>query len=212
MEIPLNARVECTDGICGHSVYVVIDPVFDRVTHFVVRLDTSPNAEYIVPVDLITRTIVGTIRLSCDKEEIVKMNPFIRTTFIQENVPDRNFRYPGGIYSSESYYYLPYVTSEPTLKVPREHLQIPVGELAVKRGARIEATDGYVGTLAEFVVNPNTNHITHLVLREGHLWGKRDVIVPLSAMGEIRNNTVFLNINKPQMEILPSFLVDRRWS
>jgi len=212
MEIPLNARVECTDGICGRSVYVLIDPVFDRVAHLVVKLDASPNADYIVPVDLIKNTIVDTIRLSCDKAELVKMDPFIRTAFIQESVPDRNFKYPGGIYSAESYYYLPYVTSEPTLKVPKEHLQIPVEELAVKRGARVEATDGYVGTIAEFVVNPNTNHITHLVLREGHLWGKRDVIVPLSAMGEISDNTVFLNIDKLQMEILPSFLVNRRWA
>jgi len=212
MEIPLNARVECTDGICGHSVYVLIDPVIDRVTHLVVKLDASPNAEYIVPVDLITKTIVDTIRLSCEKKELVKMDPFIRTTFIQETVPDRNFKYPGGIYGAESYYYLPYVTSEPTLKVPEEHLQIPLGELAVKRGARVEATDGYVGTIAEFVFNPNSKRITHLVMREGRLWGKRDVVVPLSAMGEIRDNTVFLNINKLQMEILPSFLLNRRWS
>lgn len=212
MEIPLNARVECTDGICGQSIYVLIDPVFDRVSHFVVKLDASPNVEYVVPVDLITKTIANTIRLSCDKAELVKMDPFIITTYIQETVPDRNFKYPGVIYSAESYYYLPYVTSEPTLKVPREHLQIPVGALAVKRGARVEATDGYVGTIAEFVVNPNTNHITHLVLREGHLWGKRDVIIPLSAMGEIRDDTVLLNMDKLQMEVLPSFLVNRRWA
>jgi sporulation protein YlmC with PRC-barrel domain len=212
MEIPLNARVECTDGICGRSVYVLIDPVFDRVTHLVVKLDASPNNEYIVPVDLISRTIVGTIMLTCNKSDVLKMDPFIKTTFIQETVPDRNFKYPGGFYGGESYYYLPYVTSEPALKVPEEHLQIPVGELAIKRGARVEATDGYVGAVSEFVVNPNTNRITHLVLREGHLWGKRDVIVPLSAMGEIRDNTVFLNIDKLQMELLPSFLVNRRWA
>jgi hypothetical protein len=37
MEIPLNAQVECTDGICGRSAYVLIDPVFDQVTYLVVR-------------------------------------------------------------------------------------------------------------------------------------------------------------------------------
>jgi hypothetical protein len=29
MEIPLNAQVECTDGICGRSMYVLINPVID---------------------------------------------------------------------------------------------------------------------------------------------------------------------------------------
>jgi sporulation protein YlmC with PRC-barrel domain len=93
-----------------------------------------------------------------------------------------------------------------------EHLQIPPGELAVQRGASVEATDGYVGKVAEFVVDPKSRHITHLVLREGHLWGKKDVIIPLSAMGEIRDDSVFLNIDKDQIELLPTFLVHRLWS
>ena len=37
MEIPLQAQVECTDGLCGRSVYVLINPVTDQVTHLVVK-------------------------------------------------------------------------------------------------------------------------------------------------------------------------------
>jgi len=55
MEIPLNAQVECTDGIDGRSEYVLIDPISDQVTHLVVREDSSPNTEYIVPVDFVNR-------------------------------------------------------------------------------------------------------------------------------------------------------------
>jgi len=212
MEIPLNAQVECLDGICGRSVYVLIDPVVDQVTHLVVKMGSSPNTEYIVPVDFITETIVDTIRLRCDKATLEKMPLFVKTSYIIEKVPDRNLRYPGGMYGMESYYYLPFVTAETTVKVPVEHLQIPPGELAVQRGASVEATDGYVGKVAEFVVDPKNRHITHLVLREGHLWGKKDVIIPLSAMGEIRDDTVFLNIDKGQIELLPTFLVHRLWS
>jgi len=79
-------------------------------------------------------------------------------------------------------YYLPYVTFERTVEVAVEHQQIPLGELALSRGTRVEATDGYVGKIDEFVVNPENDYITHLVMREGHLWGKKDVIIPLSAM------------------------------
>ena len=82
-----------------------------------------------------------------------------------------------------SSFYKPYVTPDITVEVPVEHLQIPPGELAVRRGTRVEATDGYVGKVDEFVVNPDNGHITHLVMREGHLWGKKDVTIPLSAMG-----------------------------
>jgi hypothetical protein len=39
MEIPLNAQVECTDGACGRSEYVLINLVSDNVTHVVVKED-----------------------------------------------------------------------------------------------------------------------------------------------------------------------------
>ena len=82
----------------------------------------------------------------------------------------------------------------------------------MRRGTRVKATDGYVGHVDEFVVNPENGHITHLVMREGHPWGKKDVMIPLSAMGDTRDDTVFLKIDKHQIESLPAIPVKRRWS
>jgi uncharacterized protein YifN (PemK superfamily) len=76
----------------------------------------------------------------------------------------------------------------------------------------VEATDGYVGRVDEFLVNPESGHITHMVMREGHLWGRKDVIIPLSAMGKTREDTVLVNLNKHQIEALPTFPVHRRWA
>ena len=210
MEIPLNAQVECTDGICGRSEYVLINPVVEKVTHLVVKEEPS-NTEYIVPVDLISETIADTILLRFSKAELGKMEPFIKTEFVEEKVP-AYAEYRGGMYSGMGAYYMPYVTPEITVQVPVEHQQIPPGELAVRRGARIEATDGYVGKVDEFVVNPENGHITHLVMREGHLWGQKDVIIPLSALGDTRQDTVFLKLDKHRIESLPTFPVNRRWA
>ena len=214
MEIPLNAQVECTDGVCGRSVYVLIDPVIDQVTHLVVKEDSSPNKEYIVPVDYVSETIVDTIRLRCSKEDLEKMDPFIKTTFVEEKVSYKSLSYGGNGfgYGMGSYYYWPYTSFKDTVQIPVEERQIPQGELAVRRGTRVEAIDGYVGKVDEFVVNSENSHITHLVMREGHLWGKKDVIIPLSAMGETREDTVFLKIDKHQIESLPTFPLQRRWS
>ena len=107
---------------------------------------------------------------------------------------------------------MPYVVPETTVKEAEEHLQIPPGELAVRRGTRVEATDGFVGKVDEFVINPMNNQITHLVLREGHLWGKKDVIIPLSVMSDTRKDTVLLKLNKNQIESLPTFPLERSWS
>ena len=212
MEIPLNAQVECTDGVFGRSVYVLVDPLVDKVISLVVKENSSPNTEYIVPVDVISATIADTIQLRCSKAELEKMDPFVQTEYITEKLPDKDFVYAGGAYGMGSYYYLPYVTPEITVQVPVEHRQIPLGELAIQRGTRVEATDGYVGKVDEFVINPKNNHITHVVMREGHLWGKKDVIIPISAMGETREDTVVLKLDKHQVESLPTFPVNRRWS
>jgi uncharacterized protein YrrD len=208
VEIPLNAQVECTDGVCGRSVYVLINPVIDQVTHLVVKEDTSFNTEYIVPVDLIVETITDTIQLRCSKAELEKMDPFNKTRYIGEKVHGENFAY-SGMYRMGSYSSLPYNTPARKIYESVEYQQIPPGELAVCRGTRVEATDGYVGHVDEFVVNPENDHITHLVMREGHLWGRKDVIIPLSAMGDTRDDTLFLKLNKHQIESLSSFPVHR---
>ena len=182
MEIPLQAQVECTDGVCGRSVYVLIDPVVEKVTHLVVSEASSPYTEYIVPVEAVSATIVDTIQLRCSKAELEKMDRFVQTEFVEEKVPSGNFLVGNGMYGMGSYYYLPYVTSDGKAYESVKTQQIPPGELAVHRGTRVEAKDGYVGKVDEFVVNPKNGLITHLVMREGHLWGKKDVIIPLSAM------------------------------
>lgn len=209
MEIPVGAQVECTDGLCGRLAYVLLNPVTGRVTHLVVQEDAPPHTEYIVPLEILAETLDGTVQLRCSKAELQKMNPFVKTEFVQQEVPDV---YPElGTYGIETYYW-PYVVSEHMEQVPVEHLQIPPGELAVRRGTRVKATDGDVGRVDEFVVNAENGHITHLVMREGHLWGEKDVIIPVSAIDQTQEDAVLLKLDKRQIESLPTFPVRRRWA
>ena len=211
MEIPLGAQVECTDGNFGRSVCLLINPLTDQVTHLVVKEDPSPNMEYIVPINLVTETKADSIRLNCSKAEIMKMDPFLQMTVIEQRAPVQSFGSGGGV-SGIGSFYLPYVTTDKTIDVAVEDQQIPSGELAVSRGTRVEATDGDVGHVDEFVVNPENGKITHLVLREGHLWGKKDVIIPVSEIGKTVDNTVFVRLYKKQIEALPTYKLNRRWS
>jgi sporulation protein YlmC with PRC-barrel domain len=140
------------------------------------------------------------------------MKPFVKTEFVESRVPIRNVGFADGMYRIGSYYFMPYVEPESTTQMPVEYFQIPPGELPIQRGTRVEAKDGYVGKVDEFVVNPATGRITYLVMREGHLWGAKNVIIPLSAMDDTGDDTLFLNINKHQIESLPTFAVRRLWS
>ena len=202
------------DGVCGHSLFILINPVIDKVTHLVVKANTAPHTEYIVPIDFVTETSADKISLRCKKAEMEMFEPFIKTTYIEEKVPDLDFGQNGTVGIGS--YYMPYVTPEKTMFEFVKYQQIPSGELAVRRGTHVEATDGYVGNVDEFVVNPTNNLITHLVMREGHLWGKKDVIIPLSAMDKNRHMTnkdsLFLKLNKLEVESLPTFPLHRLWA
>ena len=82
------------------------------------------------------------------------------------------------------------------------HEVIPAGELAVERGTRVEATDGHIGQVDEFLVNSVTDRITHLGLREGHLWGEREVTIPVSQIDRIEEGVVYLKLDERSAEAL----------
>jgi sporulation protein YlmC with PRC-barrel domain len=199
MEIPINAQVECTDGGYGHSVYVLINPVVNQVTNLVVKEDSSPNTVYIVPVNLVKETISDKIRLVCSKAEMQKMDPFIKKAFIGEEVPDKSYGHNAGM---GPFFRFPYVTADRTVYEPVENQHNPPQELTVHRGTRVEAMDGYVGKLDEFVINPDNGQITHLVMREGHLWGQKEVTIPVSLIDHYQDKTVYLKLNKKSIEAL----------
>jgi sporulation protein YlmC with PRC-barrel domain len=211
IEIPVEAQVECTDGVSGQSVYVLINPVTEQLTHLVVRASLAPHTEYLVPVELVIGTIAGNIQLSCSQAALAEMEPFIQTEYIENKVP-RSYVLYNQAYSPGQYYYYPYVGAEHTVYEAVERREIPVGELAMRRGTKVEATDGPVGHVDEFVVNSKTGHITHLVMREGHVWAPKEVIIPVSALGQVRHDTLFLTLDKRAIEALPTFRVDRRWA
>ncbi|MGE5221340.1 MAG: PRC-barrel domain-containing protein [Omnitrophica WOR_2 bacterium] len=212
MEIPIGAQVECNDGVCGSSAFVLINPVTERVTHLVVRESTPPQTEYIVSVDIVSDTIESTIQLNCSKAELEKMEPFIQTRFVEDKVPNQDFGYAGGYYGLGTYYYWPYVYPERTAMFPVEEEKIPPGELAITRGTRVQAKDGDIGRVDELVMDAESGCITHFVMREGHLWGKKDVIIPVSKIDSIHLDTVFLKLDKHEVESLPTIPLHRRWS
>jgi len=50
---------------------------------------------------------------------------------------------------------------------------IPRGEVTIRRGDPVRATDGEIGRVAGLVIGTPTGEVTHVLLEEGHLWGKR---------------------------------------
>jgi hypothetical protein len=50
--------------------------------------------------------------------------------------------------------------------------------------------------------------VTHILLQEGHLWGRKEVAVPINAVTAV-DNGIRLNIAKQVAQKLPTLNVDR---
>lgn len=199
---PLHARVECTDGACGESVAVIVNLNAGAVTHLVVADRSFPRSvQRLVPIEQVDQTGSHEIRLRCSEDDLAGMRPFAEVEYIETVEPGDDPNDPA--------YVPPLVTpSQVTLlPVEVEHL-LPV-ELAVRRGTRVEATDGDVGALGELMLDPESGHLTHFILQEGHLWGKKEIALPLSVVDRVDEHTVYLKLDREAVKELPAIPVQR---
>lgn len=188
MDIPVSTQVECVDGPCGHSAGVIVSPKNQQVTHLIVK--PHGDLERLAPVNQIVEASPIRIRLRCTRDGLAHMDPFIEY--------ERVMLVPGTLM------WVP----EPQM-ISISHRRIPKGELAIECGSRVEATNGHVGTVDELLVDPQDGHITHLMLREGHLWGQKDVTIPAAQIDHIEDDTVFLKLDKHAVASLPAMPVRR---
>ena len=200
MKIPLNARVQCTDGLDGRAVQVIVNPITRKMTHVVVEERKLPHVERLVPIQFIEETGDDLIYLGCSRQELGQMTPLIESEFLWAEIPEFNEAHP--------YLLHPYVFPR---RLMTKQESLPPGELCIRRGARVQATDGKVGWVDEFVVIPTNGEITYLLLREGHLWGCKEVTIPISAIERIEERMVHLKLDKRGLQALPSVPVRRPW-
>lgn len=203
MEFPLNVDVHCTDGHCGVSTHIVLNPVSEQVSHIVVEEKGSSAVERLVSVMLVANTAAEVIVLSCTRDEFARLEPFSQTDFLYANLPQHAV-------DPNLTMLWPFVV--PVKRIVDDKIRrIPLGELTVRRGARVRASDGFVGRVDEFIVGPVSGNITHLVLREGHPWKEKDVTIPLADIDRIEEKVVYLKIDKQTIASMPSVPVKRRW-
>ena len=76
------------------------------------------------------------------------------------------------------------------------------------RGEHVHATDGAIGRVEGLVVDPESGHITHVLLQKGHLLGHQDVAIPISTVTRIEDG-IEVNLTRRQVQDLPPVGVDR---
>ncbi len=198
INIPINAKVKCSDGHAGTSTYIIVNPVNQQVTDVVVQEFLHGYAEErIVPVSKITETTAKSITLSCTKEELDKMQPFADSYYV-ENPQESNVLLAA------------YVTPLDLEYTKTATENVPAASLVIQRNMSVEATDGHLGKIHELVVDPGNFQVTHILIKEGHLF-KKDVVIPISHITHGDEYTIYLDLDKTAVKNLPSVDIQRHY-
>jgi hypothetical protein len=208
-EFTLGARASCSDGFCGEVIRTILDPATRTITHLVIEPRHKQEEGRLVPLELV-ETAGGEIRLRCSLAEFERLDPAEEVDVVESD-------YGGGYGSAAAVQGYGNVGSmgvgasssgmgigmglghrTPTVV---SHA-VPVGETEVERHESVHAVDGEIGRVEGFIVDPADNKVTHVLLQEGHMWGRKEVAIPVSAIVSV-DAGIRLNITKQQVEDLP---------
>ena len=209
----IGADASCTDGACGQVSRIIVNPVTREVTHLAVDPKHRQGAGRLVPVDLVDAT-TGQIRLRCPLAEFQTLRlaqeteggPDLDPTGHghPDNAPNKvNWVVVGG-----SVIMQPGGRGEPEAPQQVTVNYVPEGEVEVHRELTVCATDGEIGQVEGLVVEPSGHHVTHVLLQEGHMWGRKEVAIPIGAVTKIGTLLIHLSLTKHQVKNLPPVDID----
>ncbi len=194
----IGAHASCTDGVCGEVIYVVVDPVARAVTHIVVEPKHRQGLGRLVPLALVDAT-TDTVVLRCSQAEFEKLDFAQETKFLPVGSED----YAGyGLGQMLSWPYYGLAGPIGNVSHPIINDKVPLGEVAVHRGDQVHATDGAIGQVQGLIIDPGDHHVTHVLLQEGHLWGRKEVAIPINTVTRV-DDGIQLSITKQEVEDLP---------
>jgi sporulation protein YlmC with PRC-barrel domain len=192
-----------SDGHRGEVLAAVIDPAARTVTHVVVEPKGRAGLARLVPLDRadFAGAGPGEIRLRCTEAEFQRLDAAEET--LAEFVPgyqvpvqllQPGWRDAGG----------PTAEGGSILRIPEQETidVVPPGEVEERRGDHVHATDGDIGQVRALRIDPDSRQVTHVLLREGHLWDRKDVAIPFDKVAGFGDG-IRLSITRQQVRDLP---------
>jgi hypothetical protein len=193
----IGAHVDATDGRCGSLTRVIFDPIADVLTDLVVEPGHHEELSRLVPVKLVAHVDDDVIRLDCTKERFERLDQAEDIQFLPPNETPKGYGDSAGAW--------PYFGLGLPLGHHRDPMlsdRVPLGDVEIRRGDPVHAKDGWIGAVQGLVIDPADHHVTHVILQEGHVWGRKQVAIPIGvanrAAGELR-----VDLTKEEIEALP---------
>lgn len=204
-ELRVGAVVRGAEGEVGTVDALVIDPVRAVVTHVVVTTTTDAR-RVLVPIGAVTDSSPHEVVTSLDGPGFAACAPFDEPGY---HAPSVEWQSAELAYEPGAYYLEPFASPLEGWSLA-DHERVPIGEVTIRRGDEVVTADGTpVGHVDELLIDPADGHMTHLVLREGHLLGRdHDVVVPIGG-ATFTEGRVRLGLDLPAVHALERLPVHR---
>jgi sporulation protein YlmC with PRC-barrel domain len=196
----IGSDAVCSDEYRGTVLAVVIDPADRTATHVVVEPKGRRGLARLVPLDLVDAA-PDQIRLRCTEAEFMSLDAAEET--LAEFVPGYQvpvqllppgWRDAGG----------PTADGGTISRIPEKETVdiVPPGEVEERRGDHVHATDGDIGQVQALRIDPGTRRVTHVLLREGPIWDRKEVAIPFDKVAGF-DDGIRLSITRQQVRDLP---------
>ena len=203
--LKIGAVAVGTDGYRGEVRAAVIDPVAATVTHVAVEPEGRSGLARLVPlgqVDADPDAAPGQLRLRYTEAEFMTLDPAEETLAefaVGQTVPVQLIP-PGWRGTGE-----PEAQGGDIPRIPeRETVDVaPSGEVEEHGGDHVHAADGDIGRLHGFRLDPASGRVTHVLLGEGHLWGRKEVAIGFDKIAGF-DRGITLSLTRKQVQALPA--------
>ena len=217
MRLEIGNRVRCTDEVYGELADIVIDPLEKRVTHLVVEPEQGEGEARLVPIQLARGRDdeQREIELECTLDEAQGFESVHEFAYLRlGESPAADPDWDVGVEDVLAMPYYAGLDVDPHWGEPDSHIsmyydRVPKGEVEIRRASAVISADGHsLGEVDGFVVDAD-EHITHFVLERGHLWGRKEVTIPIGAVARVESDVVHVALSKDEIGALPTVRVGR---
>lgn len=191
MDVRLGTPVEGTDGRIGQVTSLVIDPQTGEINSIVVRAEGTSTVDRVVPRSSITAYHADRIAVDVTRRDFFELPAYTGTRYVDPDALKVNTT-------------VSVVNEQPGWHYAETH-HVPSGMASCPRDMPVLDADGRrIGKLDWFIIDSERDHVSHIVLSEGHLFRKKDVAVPVGHIASLEGEQARLDLTADEVDKLPA--------
>jgi uncharacterized protein YrrD len=203
-DLNIGARVNCQDRACDRLAKVVIDVYTRRITDLVVEKGLLLSTDRIIPIDKVDHSDQDAVELSLSVDEMAEYPEYRDVEYTEPSAGARGGAYERGDVRCYNTTY-EYACTNPVVPTVQHevHPGLDSARGIVGRGTPVINPQARVARVDHVLVDPESDEITHLVLRRGLI--PKYAILSIEDVDEFGGDVVTVNLSEDQIEALPQY-------